>query len=551
MTVNDVQDNTKKTNFSLSNNPFYLLKTTPTDSIETLTDQYEDLMYEGGNEQALTKLYQSLCASISRLIYETSWCLDITNEEIRKYINDPSAPIDDSLPTLTKINLLANSLNQQIRDELLTAWFESWEQLSEEETLTLILKQREQSGFPAITAEQLSSALTQLKTQQVSAIIYDVNSLHNVYDWLLLQISKDSDKPLLTGTILSELVNCADSVSISKLEHIKEQMMALLSQIFNAPSEQREPLLEPLKETVEQWSYYTKIMDSARKRRGLQEQVKTVDLLSEVTKFVSEKVYGHNLEDTAEHFNNLVYAIKTLKPIREKVVHNDSTLFEGLNDIINQYEYRHDYLVFTREFTELNAVYTQVKEKADDFLQQAAHQNFKEKTSDSTQNCLANEFHHTLIETLEKTESQEKRDLIFNTILFFIWGVDKEVLMRNVYGVIAYIEEIRSLTKTYLVDNTPDHKETIDFINQTEGLAIDYFISFYLDANDANTLAYFFKNILPRIQENTEYVNDIKELQKLVTKAQASESTAGISSVLNFIIIIIVVISFVAQCAGR
>lgn len=158
----------------LKNNPFYILGTAPNESLEELTDRYEDAIDDHlVDEHMALKLYQQLSSSLPRLEAEVGWLPGVDANEARQAIDSGQIDPAPDWSALANVNFhfaLLTAADEPLDAADLQTMMHLWATVDTDVVTETILRQRDASGFPHVNGEQVSSELNRLMQCQAEGV---------------------------------------------------------------------------------------------------------------------------------------------------------------------------------------------------------------------------------------------------------------------------------------------------------------------------------------------------------------------------------------------
>lgn len=154
---------------SLTNNPFFMLKVSPEDSLEVLTDRFEDIVDDHLiDEQAALKYYQALSSSLPRLEAEVAWLPGVPFAQAFEAARDSKVADLSDWPPLAAANLgvIRIAMGSEATATELKSLLAQWQAVQPDELTKSISRQREASGFPAVDVEQVKEVVERHTREQ-------------------------------------------------------------------------------------------------------------------------------------------------------------------------------------------------------------------------------------------------------------------------------------------------------------------------------------------------------------------------------------------------
>ena len=272
----------------LTKNPFYILSASPRDGRRRLMELAEERSLLLDADEC-HDAYSVLTNPRKRLAAEVSWFPGMAPQKIEELLalmeSEPEKILaEDSLPSLTRANLLAEGLNRlsALDASAIAAWIiaidEAFDSTDAESILSLLNAERVAVGFPEISdVTQVEEELENCRYIYRTAIKKALDKLpsRELVKTITLTVKEATGGGALTiNEVLIDIVDLYEieaqdflSKEEENIDHLIEMIRTALKNNFS--DSQLNPLIERLKQVVKNWDMVAYPLQLSAKSRGI------------------------------------------------------------------------------------------------------------------------------------------------------------------------------------------------------------------------------------------------------------------------------------------
>ena len=271
----------------LTKNPFYILSASPRDGRRRLMELAEERSLLLDADEC-HDAYSVLTNPRKRLAAEVSWFPGMAPKKIEELLalmeSEPEKILAaDSLPSLTRANLLAEGLNRlsALDASAIASWIiaidEAFDSSDAESILSLLNAERIAVGFPEISdVTQVEEELENCRYTYRTAIKKALDKLpsRELVKTITLAVKEATgDGALTINEVLIDIVDLYEIEAQEFLSREEENIDRLIEMIRTAlknnADSQLNPLMERLKQVVKNWDMVAYPIQLSAKSRGL------------------------------------------------------------------------------------------------------------------------------------------------------------------------------------------------------------------------------------------------------------------------------------------
>lgn len=550
--------------FLLEKNPFYLLNASVTDDLEVLTEKHEDALYDGlFDEQMISNAYRGLSASLPRLKAEVSWLQGMQASEARQLAQSVAKQTADlfaiELPALAKINAIASCFArsaQAVNDALLTDWLNAWEGIAANNVLLLINEQRKKSGFPQVTQEQIEAALAELRSAQVKVLIHDADSYELRRVWLLDELKRKEGEPLLSSSLLIELVKAGDAVSTSKQEGLKDELLADISHLWTTDVGLRDAATQGIIKQMQQWQEMRATKDQAQAARGLRTvEQSEAEFLNEFVSciFASDPESKHINDDHL--VENSTHVLALLSGVRDFICSDEKSKEVVQTNIILCKNSRDRRLCETL-FPTLFDLIMQVVGSGNTFYEQVLVGYFSQELPQhaavaqgaDAEKPIANRLYEELLRCLKAHPDEASRETIFFVMAWLLVPPVDLNASTVAKACTKLAHELQGLMKQYPL-NAENTQEFDEMVASSELILVQQFMAKYLGEENIEEVLNFIDFMENNPSPNQDLMAELQDIRKKLKQFQSEKTSHGIASFFQIILVIIAFVMMLVQCS--